>query len=170
MRVGDKELDYSPDFKFYLTTRLANPHYAPEICTKVTLVNFVVKEEGLEAQLLGIVVGLEEPQLEDQGRQVVMEVAAGKKKLLELEDGILSGLQNATGSLLDDEELVQTLQASKVTSEAVTEQLIVAESTEIMIEEARNKFKPVSTKASKFLRFLKKFKKKIKIKEKKKKS
>ena len=148
MRVGDKELDYSPDFKFYLTTRLANPHYAPEICTKVTLVNFVVKEQGLEAQLLGIVVGLEEPQLEVQGQQVVMEVATGKKKLLELEDGILSGLQNATGSLLDDEELVQTLQQSKITSEAVTEQLIVAESTEIMIEEARNKFKPVSKKAS----------------------
>ena len=38
--------------------------------TKVTLVNFVVKEQGLEAQLLGIVVGLEEPQLEEQGRQV----------------------------------------------------------------------------------------------------
>jgi dynein heavy chain len=148
IRVGDKELDYSPDFKFYLTTRLANPHYAPEICTKVTLVNFVVKEQGLEAQLLGIVVGLEEPQLEDQGRQVVMEVAAGKNKLLELEDGILSGLQNATGSLLDDEELVQTLQASKITSEAVTEQLAVAESTEIMIEEARNKFKAVSIKAA----------------------
>ena len=33
IRVGDKELDYSSDFKFYLTTRLANPHYAPEICT-----------------------------------------------------------------------------------------------------------------------------------------
>ena len=148
MKVGDKELDYSPDFKFYLTTRLANPHYAPEICTMVTLVNFVVKEQGLEAQLLGIVVGLEEPQLEVQGTQVVMEVAAGKLKLLELEDGILSGLQNATGSLLDDEELVQTLQASKITSDAVTEQLVVAESTEIMIEEARNKFKPVSIKAS----------------------
>jgi dynein heavy chain len=148
IRVGDKELDFSPDFKFYLTTRLANPHYAPEVCTKVTLVNFVVKEQGLEAQLLGIVVGLEEPQLEEQGREVVIEVAKGKKQLLELEDGILQGLQNATGSLLDDEELVKTLQQSKITSDAVKERLIVAESTEKMIAEERKKLKPVSIKAS----------------------
>jgi len=56
MRIGDKELDYSPDFKLYITTKLANPHYTPEISTKATVVNFAVKKDGLEAQLLGIVV------------------------------------------------------------------------------------------------------------------
>ena len=52
IKLGDKEVDYSPDFKLYLTSKLNNPHYTPEVSTKVTIVNFAVKEQGLEAQLL----------------------------------------------------------------------------------------------------------------------
>jgi len=35
-----------------MTTKLANPHYLPDICIKVTLINFTVTLEGLEDQLL----------------------------------------------------------------------------------------------------------------------
>ena len=36
MKLGEKELDYNPDFKLYITTKLSNPHYTPEVSTKVT--------------------------------------------------------------------------------------------------------------------------------------
>ena len=62
-----------------MTTKLQNPHYSPEISTQVTIVNFSVKEEGLEAQLLGIVVQEEQPKLETQKSELVLRVAAGKK-------------------------------------------------------------------------------------------
>ena len=39
IRLGDKEVDYNPDFKFYITTKLSNPHYTPEISTKTTIVS-----------------------------------------------------------------------------------------------------------------------------------
>ena len=48
-----------------------------------------MKEDGLEAQLLGIVVRKERPELEEQKDSLVMNIAAGKKKLAELEDEIL---------------------------------------------------------------------------------
>ena len=35
LKMGEKLIDYSPDFKLYMTTKLANPHYPPEICVKV---------------------------------------------------------------------------------------------------------------------------------------
>jgi hypothetical protein len=35
-------VDYDPSFKLYLATRLPNPHYLPEVCIKVNLVNFTV--------------------------------------------------------------------------------------------------------------------------------
>ena len=53
MKLGDKEVEYNYDFRFYITTKLSNPHYSPEIATKTTICNFAVKEQGLEAQLLG---------------------------------------------------------------------------------------------------------------------
>lgn len=45
MKLGDKDVEYNPDFRFYITTKLSNPHYTPETCTKTTIVNFAVKEQ-----------------------------------------------------------------------------------------------------------------------------
>ena len=45
LKLGDKEVEYSPNFRFYITTKLSNPHYTPEISTKTTIVNFAVKEQ-----------------------------------------------------------------------------------------------------------------------------
>lgn len=59
LRLGENIIEYSDDFKLYITTKLRNPHYLPEIATKVTLVNFMITPEGLEDQLLGIVVAKE---------------------------------------------------------------------------------------------------------------
>jgi dynein heavy chain len=42
LRIGDNPVEYSPDFKFYVTTKLSRPHYSPEVCVKVTMLNFMV--------------------------------------------------------------------------------------------------------------------------------
>jgi hypothetical protein len=42
IRLGDADVDYDPAFKLYITTKVANPHYLPEVCIKVTLINFTV--------------------------------------------------------------------------------------------------------------------------------
>lgn len=59
IRLGDNVIEYSQDFRFYITTKLRNPHYLPELSTKVSLLNFMITPEGLEDQLLGIVVAKE---------------------------------------------------------------------------------------------------------------
>ena len=55
LKLGDAVIPYHEDFKFYITTKLPNPHYTPEVSTKVTLVNFTLSPSGLEDQLLGMV-------------------------------------------------------------------------------------------------------------------
>lgn len=53
IRIGDSDVDYADSFKMYLTTKMPNPHYLPEVCIKVNIINFTVTMEGLEDQLLG---------------------------------------------------------------------------------------------------------------------
>mmetsp|Transcript_44078 Transcript_44078/g.42718 ORF Transcript_44078/g.42718 Transcript_44078/m.42718 type:complete len:110 (+) Transcript_44078:502-831(+) len=47
LRLGDSTIEYAKEFKFYMTTKLRNPHYLPEVSTKVTLLNFMITPEGL---------------------------------------------------------------------------------------------------------------------------
>ena len=34
LRLGTEDVPYSEDFAFYITTKMANPHYLPEVCIK----------------------------------------------------------------------------------------------------------------------------------------
>jgi dynein heavy chain, axonemal len=79
IKLGDKEIDFNPDFKLYITSKLQNPHYTPEVSTKVMILNFAVKEDGLEAQLLNTVVKMERPDLDQQKNELVRNVARGKR-------------------------------------------------------------------------------------------
>lgn len=78
IKIDDRLISYNPNFRFFITTKLTNPHYSPEISTKTMLVNFAVKEQGLEGQLLGIVVRKEKPHLEEQKDKLVTSIAKGK--------------------------------------------------------------------------------------------
>lgn len=47
IKWGDGDITYNEDFRFYITTTLPNPHYSPELCVKITLINFTVTPIGL---------------------------------------------------------------------------------------------------------------------------
>lgn len=79
IKLGDSTIEYSSDFRFYMTTKLRNPHYLPETSVKVTLVNFMITPAGLEDQLLGIVVAREKPELEEQKNSLLLQGAENKK-------------------------------------------------------------------------------------------
>jgi dynein heavy chain len=81
LKLGDAVIEYNKDFRFYLTTKLRNPHYLPEVSTKVTLLNFMITYEGLTDQLLGIVVAKENPDLEAKKEELVLDGAKFKAKL-----------------------------------------------------------------------------------------
>jgi dynein heavy chain len=148
IRLGDTDVDYSPEFRFYITTKLPNPHYPPEVCVKVTVVNFTVTPKGLEDQLLVQVIAHERPELEEEKNALVVQIASGQKQLKDLEDKILYMLANSKGNILDDAELITTLKASKVTSSEVNAQVSKAIDTKIKIDSTCEHYRAVSKRGA----------------------
>eukprot|EP01065_Artemidia_motanka_P053390 TRINITY_DN988_c2_g1_i2.p1 TRINITY_DN988_c2_g1~~TRINITY_DN988_c2_g1_i2.p1 ORF type:complete len:1910 (+),score=787.87 TRINITY_DN988_c2_g1_i2:2319-8048(+) len=145
---ADHPIDYDPMFRLYMCTKLANPHYLPEICIKVTLINFTVTSEGLEDQLLGDVVSIERAELEEQKSNVIRSVADSKKRKKYFEDQILDKLENSQGNVLDNPDIIQALQRSKTNSQMLVKQIAEAEEKEKGINEAREVFRMVANRAS----------------------
>jgi dynein heavy chain len=73
IKLGDKSIEYSRDFRFYVTTKLPKPHYPPEVCVKVTMLNFMVTEDGLQDQMLNMVVTHEDPKKMEQRNQIQIQ-------------------------------------------------------------------------------------------------
>ncbi|KAJ3222668.1 Dynein heavy chain 3, axonemal [Clydaea vesicula] len=148
IRLGEAVIEYSPDFRFYITTKLRNPHYLPELSTKVTLVNFMITPDGLEDQLLGIVAAKERPELEEEKNRLVLASASNKKQLKEIEDKILEILSKSEGNLLEDESAITALTDSKILANDIAQKQQVAEATEKEIDITRAGYKPIAFHSS----------------------
>uniref|UniRef100_A0A4X2LFE0 Dynein axonemal heavy chain 17 n=1 Tax=Vombatus ursinus TaxID=29139 RepID=A0A4X2LFE0_VOMUR len=148
IKIGDKECEYNPRFRLILQTKLANPHYQPELQAQATLINFTVTRDGLEDQLLAAVVSMERPDLEELRVNLTKQQNMFKITLKTLEDNLLSRLSSASGNFLGDTALVENLEITKQTAAEIQKKVQEAKITEVKINDAREDYRPVAARAS----------------------
>merc|ERR1719506_1645199 len=149
IRIGGEEIDYDPKFQLYLQSKLPNPHYRPEIAAQCTIINFIVTMEGLEDQILAMVVNVEKPELEQEKQELVRRQNEFKVTLLQLEDDLLSQLSAADpATILDNMPLIEGLEKTKQTSSEITAQVKIALKTEENINVSRETYRPVAAEGS----------------------
>lgn len=148
LKMGDKDLSLHPNFKLIMHTKLSNPHYPPEIQAECTLINFTVTEQGLEDQLLTLIVKKERPDLAAEKEQLVKQQNEFKIKLKELETGLLTRLVTQQGHILEDIELIENLEYSKELSTEIKEKVEIAKQTSIQIEDASEQYRPAAERGA----------------------
>ena len=121
IRFADKTIDYADDFQLYMTSRYANPHYLPELTTKVTIINFMITFEGLREQLLNLVVRKENEDLADERDLLINEQHQDKQEQIRIEAEILKVLRESDKNILDDEKAINKLQKSQEVSQKIKE-------------------------------------------------
>ena len=117
IKFGDSDIDYDKDFKLFITTKMPNPNYLPEMFIKVTVINFTVTFEGLEDQLLADVVKMERPEIEHKRDENVRNLAGFRRSIKTSEKNILQQLAEAEAEkILDNIQLIDSLEYAKNTS------------------------------------------------------
>ncbi|KEG11834.1 dynein heavy chain [Trypanosoma grayi] len=148
IRLSEHAIPWNPEFKFYMTTKLPNPHYIPEVMVQVTLLNFFITPQGLEDQLLGVVVGQERKELEMRRSDLIKTNAAMRAEVADIQKTILRKMEEVTGDILDDESLIQYLNQSKTTTDEIKTKVAEAEEAEVEINASRELYRPVSRHSS----------------------
>ena len=116
LRIGDNVVPYDSSFRFFMTTKLPNPHYRPEISVMVTILNFAITPGGLEEQLLGVLIEQEQPDIAAKKSALVVANVRMEKELTDTETRILMLLKTAEGNILDNVEVIEALDEAKAAS------------------------------------------------------
>ena len=77
------------------------------------MLNFMVTVEGLQDQMLNLVVTHEDAKNMERRNQITIQTAENERKKAELEDMILNQIANSDDNILEDDVLLVALDDSK---------------------------------------------------------
>ena len=84
--MGSQDIDFSPSFSMYMTTRDPLFQFTPDICSRVTFVNFTVTPASLTSQCLSKVLKSERPDTDRKRGELLKLQGEYQARLRELED------------------------------------------------------------------------------------
>ncbi|KAI4119433.1 MAG: hypothetical protein LQ345_000679 [Seirophora villosa] len=113
IQLGKQEIDFSPAFKLYLTTRDPSAVFPPDVCSRTTIVNFTVTRSSLQAQSLDDVLKSERPDVDQRRSNLIKMQGEFNTHLRKLEKRLLRALNESTGNILDDDVVIETLETLK---------------------------------------------------------
>uniref|UniRef100_A0A668AED8 Dynein heavy chain ATP-binding dynein motor region domain-containing protein n=1 Tax=Myripristis murdjan TaxID=586833 RepID=A0A668AED8_9TELE len=149
VQIGDKVVDYNEDFRLFLATRNPAPFIPPDAISVVTEVNFTTTRAGLRGQLLALTIQQEKPELETEKTKLLQQEEDKKIQLALLEESLLETLATAQGNILENRELIDSLNQTKASSALIQESLVESHRLQTSLDQERDAYLPLAESASK---------------------
>eukprot|EP00744_Colponema_vietnamica_P004717 GILI01006991.1.p1 GENE.GILI01006991.1~~GILI01006991.1.p1 ORF type:complete len:1793 (-),score=552.22 GILI01006991.1:127-4830(-) len=148
VQLGNKLIDWQDSFKIILFSRSAALQLTADSVSLVTEVNFSVTRSGLESQLLGITIQRENPELETQKVELLQQEDALQMQLAKLEESLLADLANSHGDLLQNTQLIDSLNLIKSQAQTIGESLKRSKELQVELDMKRDVYRPFARKGS----------------------
>lgn len=146
--LGDQDIDLSPSFCIFLSTRDPSIEFPPDICSRVTFVNFTITKSSLQSQCLHRVLKAERPDIDEKRSNQLKLQGEYQVRLRLLEKSLLQALNDSKGRILDDDSVISTLERLKLEADDISRKVA---DTDRVIEEVNlvsQKYNPFSTACS----------------------
>ncbi|XP_019385809.1 PREDICTED: cytoplasmic dynein 2 heavy chain 1 [Crocodylus porosus] len=149
VQIGDKMIDYNEEFRLFLSTRNPNPLIPPDAASIVTEINFTTTRSGLRGQLLALTIQHEKPDLEEQKTKLLQHEEDKKIQLAKLEESLLETLATSQGNILENKDLIESLNQTKASSALIQESLSESHKLQSFLDQERDAYLPLAESASK---------------------
>lgn len=130
--VGDSDIDFNPAFRMLMITRDSSAVFTPDLCSRVTFVNFTITQSSLQSQCMNALLKSERPDVDKKRSDLLKLQGDYKVRIRDLEESLLQALSNVQGSILENEKIIATLEQLKKQSAEIEAQV---SQTEIVMQE-----------------------------------
>merc|ERR1719193_2940621 len=146
--LGDQDIDLSPSFTIFLSTRDPSVEFAPDLCSRVTFVNFTVTKSSLQSQCLNEVLKAEQPDVDQKRSDLLKLQGEFKLRLRQLEKSLLQALNDVKGRILDDDSIIATLETLKKEATEISQKVEETDAVIAEIEAVSQQYMPLSNACS----------------------
>ncbi|PHH59003.1 hypothetical protein CDD81_3954 [Ophiocordyceps australis] len=148
IQLGKQEIDFSPSFKLYLSTRDPSAQFAPDICSRTTFVNFTVTKSSLQTQSLNDVLKSERPDVDERRTNLIKLQGEFKVHLRQLEKQLLQALNESRGNILDDDKVIETLETLKTEAAEISAKMSNTEGVMAEVDEITQQYAIIASSCS----------------------
>ncbi|OWR44117.1 dynein heavy chain [Danaus plexippus plexippus] len=146
--LGDQDIDLSPSFVIFLSTRDPTVEFPPDMCSRVTFVNFTVTRSSLQSQCLHRVLKAERPDIDTKRSDLLKLQGEFHLRLRQLEKSLLQALNDAKGKILDDDSVIATLETLKKEAGDIGQKVEETDKVIAEIETVSQQYLPLSQACS----------------------
>jgi dynein heavy chain 1 len=146
--LGDQDIDLSPAFTIFLSTRDPSVEFAPDLCSRVTFVNFTVTRSSLQSQCLNEVLKAERPEVDSKRSDLLKLQGEFHLRLRHLEKELLKALNESKGSILEDDKVITTLETLKTEAADITRKVQETDTIMTEVEAVSEQYRTLSVACS----------------------
>ena len=148
IQLGKQEIDFSPSFKIYLSTRDPSATFPPDICSRTTFVNFTVTQSSLQTQSLNDVLKSERPDMDQRRTNLVKMQGEFSTHLRGLEKRLLQALNQSEGNILDDDVVIDTLETLKKEAAEISRKVAETDGVMAVVETITHQYSTIAKACS----------------------
>ncbi|KAB8270794.1 dynein heavy chain, N-terminal region 1-domain-containing protein [Aspergillus minisclerotigenes] len=148
IQLGKQEIDFSPSFKLFLSTRDPSAAFPPDVCSRTTFVNFTVTQSSLQTQSLNEVLKFERPDVDARRTDLVKLQGEFKIHLRQLEKRLLQALNESRGNILDDDNVIETLETLKNEAAEISKKMVETEGVMTEVENITHNYSIIARSCS----------------------